>query len=351
MDDKIIEKCPKCSSDLTFVSGKKKNIVCPNCGKRLRFNGKKISSIGKNYLLITRGFLFLLSFLLSVPIFVLIVTYVYPAFWVKWYYSLALLFVIFNLLVFLIKRYKIVTSIFSVVLIGAISISSYNHIYDFNDFCEDYKYLLKGFYNKMPSIKSDDENTEKILMLNKPMPLRVNIKKAILINDKLVEDYALRSAKIYFEKEQIDYRLNAKILRLIQVFSIYKETKNKWNYNKYLPKVSNILPPSESFKLMGGNDLNFSIFLANCFKSIGSNSRIVYTLTGNYYIEVLLTDFSEYKLVKKLIVENLFVDDIKGREVEYSKSKDGFIWIRLDVNSDFPGENMYQKLLNDYLKI
>lgn len=351
MDDKIIEKCPKCSSDINFIVGEKKNIICPNCGKRLRFNGKKISSISRNYILLTRGFLFLVSFIVSVPIFVLIVTYIFPNFWIKWYYSLGLLVLLIYLLMYLFRSYKLISFIISILCIGGIITTSYTNIYSLEDICEDYKYLLNGFYEKMPSVKSSEESTSSILKENIPMPLRSDINKAVFTSDNLVEDFALRSAKLYFENEQDEYRLNAKILKLIQVFSIYKQTKEKWKYSKYIPKASNILIPSESYRLMGGNDLNYSIFLASCIKSIGSTSRIVYTLSGGYGVEVSLSDFFEYKLIRKLIIEDLFVNDINGRKLEYSKSRDGALWLRLDFNTDFPGEDIGENNINDFLRI
>ncbi len=154
-------------------------------------------------------------------------------------------------------------------------------------------------------------------------------------------------------------------LRDVQVLSIYKEVRNRWNY-VYDPKGEDLyVKSSNTLKLLDEDDKlkgdcdDYSITMAALIKAIGGEVQLVRTIitnpdstiTGHIYPEVKIGTKKDLETIAYLIKNELFVSESKNKNIYYYIDKDGFVWLNFDYFDWYPGGKYPSNVRVSVLKV
>lgn len=188
-------------------------------------------------------------------------------------------------------------------------------------------------YQAMIYTMSEDPHPQDV-MLSKllPFPNKGEIIDAIDYNNPKVRNYAVGAAGKYFRE------LNAhdKERRMIQCFSIFKDIRNKWNYVNDPLGREYIAHASESLQHFSGDCDDHAILMSACIRAVGGTPRLIHT-GEHLYPEMLIGDKNDLERANYLIKQKLFVEESKGKKINYHVDDHGQIWLNLDYTARYPG--------------
>ena len=165
-----------------------------------------------------------------------------------------------------------------------------------------------------------------------PFPNKSKIKNAIEFENPIVRDFAIMATSKHFKKIKgyHDY------FTMIQCFAVFKEINSRWNYVSDPKGRDYIATASESLKYLSGDCDDHSILMAACIRSIGGTPRLIHT-DGHMYPEMLIGSKADLEKANYLIKKVLFVEESKGKSINYHIDDRGYIWLNLDYTARFPG--------------
>lgn len=272
--------------------------------------------------------LFILSLLLTIPVFVVVYRYV-PDVKVdigkviRLDHILTFLLILFVIRMLVSVFRKIVLGILVATLI-VLGINEMRHQYGFSALYLDYMDMLTYVQDnpmKLPFLKG-----VKMTVRNAN-----EIRAAVDYQNPKVRDFAVKASKEYFSKPELLQRYGP----VIRYFSIFKVI-NDWEYIPDPKGEEYYAKASESVDLMAGDCDDHAILISACIKAIGGEPRIVHT-DRHLYPEVKICHEKDFPEIINLIKRDLFYKESMGESIYFHRDDEGFIWLNFDYTGDYPG--------------
>lgn len=269
--------------------------------------------------------IFLLSFLLTIPVFLIAHQNLIELEWAFHLDRVILFVLIITVFHFVFRFFRKITLvgifIYLILLFYGTVIGGYGFVSVF----EDYKYMM---YSMEENPYPQDLIISKLL----PFPNKYKILKAIEYDNPKVRDFAVMATSKHFKnvKEYNQY------FTLIQCFAIFKEINSNWNYVSDPKGKDYIATASESLRYLSGDCDDHSILMAACIRSIGGVPRLIHT-KGHIYPEILIGSRKELEVANYLIKKVLFPKESKNQKLHYHQDERGQIWLNMDYTAKYPG--------------
>jgi hypothetical protein len=139
---------------------------------------------------------------------------------------------------------------------------------------------------------------------------------------------------------------NAGSYNLRQVFTIYDEVLNKWQYVNDPSSAELIAKASFSIETgLKGDCDDFAVTLSSLIQAIGGKTRIVNGFKKNAshaYTELFIGDLSKKQEASYLIHKRYGRNYPKGLIIHYSQDSTGNYWLNLDWNTKHPGGKYFE---------
>lgn len=269
--------------------------------------------------------IFALNILIAIPIFIIIHQNLIELSW-TYHIDRVLLFVLILVTIQLILRaMRRVTLLLIFFYLVALIWGTVFGKYGFQSVFEDYQAMI---YSMNDNPYPQDIIVSKLL----PFPNKSKIKNAIEFENPIVRDFAIMATSKHFKKIKgyHDY------FTMIQCFAVFKEINSRWNYVSDPKGHDYIATASESIKYLSGDCDDHSVLMAACIRSIGGTPRLIHT-DGHMYPEMLIGSKADLEKANYLIKKVLFVEESKGKSINYHIDDRGDIWLNLDYTARFPG--------------
>ena len=269
--------------------------------------------------------IFALNILIAIPVFIIIHQNILDPEW-PLHLDRILIFIVLVIAIQLILR--LVKTILIVVIFLYLIALSWGTLfgnYGFNAVYEDYRSMIYGM--------ADSPNPQGLILSKLlPFPNKSKIIDAVEYDSPEVRNFALMATSKYFR----DVKGYKKDRRMIQCFAVFKEIRDQWNYVNDPKGREYIASASESLQHFSGDCDDHAILMAACIRAIGGTPRIIHT-GGHLYPEMLVGTEADLETANYLIKEVLFVEESRGREVNYHIDEYGQVWLNLDYTASFPG--------------
>lgn len=267
--------------------------------------------------------LFILSFLITIPIFVFFRKNIYHF---ESDFFKTILFISLVLVFFLILRTfrtKLVYSIIAYIL--TFIITTFQGNYNLFQVINAYKII---FY-------SDEMQKEEAILEQttlKPFPNRDRVFESVDYLNPKVRNFALYSVNKHFTKTP-NYTINRKF---IQYFAVFKEINSRWNYVNDPKGQEYFARGSESLLYFSGDCDDHAILMCAAIKSIGGSMRLIHT-GRHMYPELLIGNEKDFETAIYLINKELFPEESKNKTIYFHRDENGKIWLNLDYTARYPG--------------
>lgn len=255
---------------------------------------------------------------------------------------------IFFLIYFLLKKFRFIVIGLVVVSLIVLTITNFSGSYTIGDLKNDYYtflFKLSGNSFEQDFIQGQGE-------FKKEKELR----EAIDYTNPDLRNYAASIGIKYFDEE----RHLSPNRKWVQFFSVFKEVYGQWKYvydpanEDYYSKASETLGQLQYDEFFKGDCDDYSIMIAACIKAIGGEVRLVRTTViqengdeiGHLYPEVKFGSEDDLETIVYLIKSVYFVEESKGKAINYYLDGKGFIWLNFDYNDRYPG-GKYQSEIRD----
>lgn len=139
---------------------------------------------------------------------------------------------------------------------------------------------------------------------------------------------------------------NAGSFNLRQVFTIFDEIVNKWEYVND-PKANELIAKA-SFSIesgLKGDCDDFSVVMSSLILAIGGKTRIVNSFnkhSSHAYTELFIGDIHKKLETSYLIHKRYGRNYPNGLVVNYSKDINGNYWLNLDWSAKYPGGSYFK---------
>lgn len=267
--------------------------------------------------------IFILSFLITIPIFVFFRKNIYhfESDFFKTLLFLALLISFFYLL----KRFrtKLVYSLISYVFVFIIATIQGN--YNLFQVINAYKVIF--FSDEMQKEEAIIE--QKTL---KPFPNKDKVYESVDYINPKVRNFALYAINKHFTKSP-NYAINRKF---IQYFAVFKEINLRWNYVNDPKGQEYFAKGSESLLYFSGDCDDHAILMCAAIKSIGGSMRLIHT-GKHMYPELLIGNEKDLETAIYLTNKELFIHESKNKTIYFHRDDKGKIWLNLDYTARYPG--------------
>lgn len=238
-----------------------------------------------------------------------------------------ILFLLFILSFFLVKKLKWVFVMVILTIAGWLG-------YDFYFGKQD----LLAFYNQSRNIFNDmagyKDKASFVYTSYEVFYRDRQLVDAIDHTSPAVRNFAVEAANEYFRKEQKSRTDYPRIL--VQSFAVFKKINSGWNYVSDPDGEEYFAKASESTSLMAGDCDDYSILMAAAIKSIGGRVRLTF-VKGHIYPELFIGSEQELQAITPLLTEKLFPKETKNKQLNYYKDAKGNAWINLDYTANYPG--------------
>ena len=299
-----------------------------------------------------------LTVVLSFPLFILLYRYmpslILPIGEEGFRIDNIILFVaIFSLLFFVIKKFRQIFVLLSLVGLVIITILNFSGVYTIDNLYTDYNKIL---YNL------GDESLEKrFFSKNEKFTQEEELRNAIDYNNPIVVSFARNKATSNFQ----EYKDLFRDKRIVQYFSIFKEIRSRWVYvfdpvgEDYYSKASQTIGQLEYNDLFKGDCDDYSILIASAIRAIGGEVKLVRTRViqpdgstiGHLYPEVKIGDKKDLDNIAHVMKNVLFPNEIGNRPIRYYQDIKGYIWLNFDYNDKYPGGRYQSDIRVSEMKI
>lgn len=269
--------------------------------------------------------IFVLNILITIPVFLIAHQNLIDLEWF-WHVDRVLLFVsIIILIQLLLRAMRKITLLSVFIYLFILFVGTVFGDYGFKSVFEDYKYMM---YSMSENPNPQDLIISKLL----PFPNKSLVLKAIEYDKPIVRNFAIMATSKHFKGVK-KYHQN---YNLIQCFAVFKEINSRWNYVSDPKDKDYIATASESLRYLSGDCDDHSILMAACIKSIGGTPRLIHT-DGHIYPEILIGTRKDLEEAIYLIKEELFVNESKGKTINYHIDERNQIWLNMDYTAKYPG--------------
>ncbi len=269
---------------------------------------------------------FLLSFLISIPVFVFFRKNVFDLNWeipidkITLFFGIlfAFWFIIYNL-----KKYLIYSfTIYFIVFI----IASLEGNYSFFKVIDSYRIIV---YN------ADDNYEREAIKPNTllPFPNKKRVEESVDYLNPKVRNFALYCVNKHFKKEA---KLQPENRKFIQYFAVFTEINSRWNYVNDPKTDEYFANASESLTYFSGDCDDHAILMAATIKSIGGTMRLIHT-GKHMYPELYVGKAKDLEQVVYIIKNELFKQITKGKVLFIHRDEDDKIWLNMDYTAHYPG--------------
>ena len=268
--------------------------------------------------------IFVLTILITIPVFIIVHQNIVDLDW-PLQIDRILLFILITLAIqFVLKAMRRITLLSIFLYLMALLFGSIFGKYGFLNVVEDYQSMLYTMnYNPNPQ----DIIIEKLL----PFPNKSKILNAIEYQNPRVRDFAIMATTKHFTKiRKGNYRTQ------IQCFAVFKEINSRWNYVSDPKNSDYIAKASESTRYLSGDCDDYSILMAACVRAIGGTPRLIHT-NGHMFPEILIGHKNNLENINYLIKKVLFVEESRGKQLNYHIDEHDQIWLNLDYTDKYPG--------------
>ncbi len=134
---------------------------------------------------------------------------------------------------------------------------------------------------------------------------------------------------------------NSGSYNLRQVFTIYDDLINKWQYVND-PKANELISKA-SFSIdtgFKGDCDDYAVVMSSLIQAIGGKTRIVNGFnnkSSHAYTEILIGDLEKKQETSYLLHKRYGRNHPNGLVIHYSKDEKGQYWLNLDWTSKYPG--------------
>lgn len=276
-------------------------------------------------LFIRYGSIFLLAFLITIPVFLFVrENFEYLNLDVtieKVILFIAIFLFYFSILLVLRKFITISFLIYLIIFITA----TLEGNYAFFKVVNAYKIL---FYKTNLTLETN-ENPQHLI----PFPNKNNIEESVDYLNPKVRDFALFSINKHYKELA---KLQPKNRRFIQYFAVFREINERWNYvndprtDEYFAKAS------ESLKYFSGDCDDHAILMSATIKAIGGRMRLIHT-GKHMYPELFIGKSKDLEQVVYLIKNEMFPHSSKNKSLFIHRENNGSIWLNMDYTAHYPG--------------
>jgi transglutaminase-like putative cysteine protease len=269
--------------------------------------------------------LFVLSFLISIPVFIYFRKNIYYFDAEIPYDKISVFILLLTVFMLILKwlRKKIIYSILVYFLIFTMASVQGNYA------------LFQVVTAYKITFLSDEMQKEETYLEQKtlkPFPNKTRVYKSVDFSSSKVRNFALYAVNTHF-KDTPNYPINRK---LIQYFAVFKEVNRRWNYVNDPKGQEYFASGSESLLYFSGDCDDHAILMCAAIKSIGGSMRLIHT-GKHMYPEVLIGNEKELETAMYLISNEIFKDISKGRTIYFHRDENGKIWLNLDYTAHYPG--------------
>lgn len=269
---------------------------------------------------------FVLSFLISIPVFVFFRKNIFDLNWEIPIDKIVLFLFIFSVFFFLVYKFRKYLMYSLAIYLLTFTIASLEGNYSFFKVVDAYKIIV---YNADNNYEREAVKPNTLL----PFPNKKRVEESVDYLNPKVRNFALYCVNKHFKKEA---KLQPENRKFIQYFAVFTEINSRWNYVNDPKTDEYFANASESLTYFSGDCDDHAILMAATIKSIGGTMRLIHT-GRHMYPELLIGKAKDLEQVVYIIKNELFKNLTKGKVLFIHRDEDDKIWLNMDYTAHYPG--------------
>lgn len=269
---------------------------------------------------------FVLSFLISIPVFVFFRKNIFDLNWEIPIDKIVLFLFIFSVFFFLVYKFRKNLIYSFLVYLFTFVIASLEGNYSFFKVVDAYRIIV---YNADDNYENEAVKPNTLL----PFPNKKRVEESVDYLNPKVRNFALYCVNKHFKKEA---KLQPENRKFIQYFAVFTEINSRWNYVNDPKTDEYFANASESLTYFSGDCDDHAILMAATIKSIGGTMRLIHT-GRHMYPELLIGKAKDLEQVVYIIKNELFKNLTKGKVLFIHRDEDDKIWLNMDYTAHYPG--------------
>lgn len=269
---------------------------------------------------------FVLSFLISIPVFVFFRKNIFDLNWEIPIDKIVLFLFIFSVFFFLVYKFRKYLMYSLAIYLLTFTIASLEGNYSFFKVVDAYKIIV---YNADDNYEREAVKPNTLL----PFPNKKRVEESVDYLNPKVRNFALYCVNKHFKKEA---KLQPENRKFIQYFAVFTEINSRWNYVNDPKTDEYFANASESLTYFSGDCDDHAILMAATIKSIGGTMRLIHT-GRHMYPELLIGKAKDLEQVVYIIKNELFKNLTKGKVLFIHRDEDDKIWLNMDYTAHYPG--------------
>lgn len=269
---------------------------------------------------------FVLSFLISIPVFVFFRKNIFDLNWEIPIDKIVLFLFIFSVFFFLVYKFRKNLIYSFLVYLSTFVIASLEGNYSFFKVVDAYRIIV---YNADDNYENEAVKPNTLL----PFPNKKRVEESVDYLNPKVRNFALYCVNKHFKKEA---KLQPENRKFIQYFAVFTEINSRWNYVNDPKTDEYFANASESLTYFSGDCDDHAILMAATIKSIGGTMRLIHT-GRHMYPELLIGKAKDLEQVVYIIKNELFKNLTKGKVLFIHRDEDDKIWLNMDYTTHYPG--------------
>lgn len=269
---------------------------------------------------------FVLSFLISIPVFVFFRKNIFDLNWEIPIDKIVLFLLIFSVFFYLIYKFRKNLILSFLIYLSTFIIASLEGNYSFFKVVDAYRIIV---YNADDNYENEAVKPNTLL----PFPNKKRVEESVDYLNPKVRNFALYCVNKHFKKEA---KLQPENRKYIQYFAVFTEINSRWNYVNDPKTDEYFANASESLTYFSGDCDDHAILMAATIKSIGGTMRLIHT-GRHMYPELLIGKAKDLEQVVYIIKNELFKNFTKGKVLFIHRDEDDKIWLNMDYTAHYPG--------------
>lgn len=269
---------------------------------------------------------FVLSFLISIPVFVFFRKNIFDLNWEIPIDKIVLFLLIFSVFFYLVYKFRKNLILSFLMYLSTFIIASLEGNYSFFKVVDAYRIIV---YNADDNYENEAVKPNTLL----PFPNKKRVEESVDYLNPKVRNFALYCVNKHFKKEA---KLQPENRKYIQYFAVFTEINSRWNYVNDPKTDEYFANASESLTYFSGDCDDHAILMAATIKSIGGTMRLIHT-GRHMYPELLIGKAKDLEQVVYIIKNELFKNLTKGKVLFIHRDEDDKIWLNMDYTAHYPG--------------
>lgn len=269
---------------------------------------------------------FVLSFLISIPVFVFFRKNIFDLNWEIPIDKIVLFLLIFSVFFYLVYKFRKNLILSFLIYLSTFIIASLEGNYSFFKVVDAYRIIV---YNADDNYENEAVKPNTLL----PFPNKKRVEESVDYLNPKVRNFALYCVNKHFKKEA---KLQPENRKYIQYFAVFTEINSRWNYVNDPKTDEYFANASESLTYFSGDCDDHAILMAATIKSIGGTMRLIHT-GRHMYPELLIGKAKDLEQVVYIIKNELFKNLTKGKVLFIHRDEDDKIWLNMDYTAHYPG--------------